>query len=379
MIFVKRTILIAGIGTSPAILTGTIWCLAHQEMPIVPDEIVAITTRSGKHCLLESVLSGNPSVWTLLLNELERQGLSTRDKLMFGGTSIRVIPDARGNEIDDLRTGDDNLRAADFMLRQIRQYTEDQGTVVLASIAGGRKTMSALLFSCMSLLGREEDKVFHLLLPPEFEGGIEPLMYFPKKDVTYVNQRTGKEYKGDKIHNELFEVPYVRMRGWYQEKFKTIPPSYRALISKIQTVVPPAIAYPEIEIDAWNGWVTMDGMQVPMSRPCFAMLLLLSSGVDPRECHHRLVAAHNMRGTAKCDWLASFQEGPLFRNESDSEDVYKTMSNLRGKLKRAGFVDVESLIPRRGNVVMFPLSRIKWRNTRKLADVCGCLFSTTDE
>lgn len=128
----KRTILIAGMGTSPAVLTETVWTLCHQKKP---------------------------------------------------------------------------------MLRQIRQYTESSDTVVLASIAGGRKTMSALLFSCMSLLGREDDKVFHVLLPPEFEGGVEPPMYYPVKGVTYTNIHTGKKYKSDKYHSELFEVPFVRMRG----------------------------------------------------------------------------------------------------------------------------------------------------------------------
>jgi len=116
-----------------------------------------------------------------------------------------------------------------------------------------------------------------------------------------------------------------------------------------------------------------------MSRPCFAMLLLLSSGVEPREYHQRLLAAHKTNGTANCDWLASFQEGPLFRNEVDAEDIYKTMSNLRGKLKSVGFADVESLVPQRGKAVMFPISRIKWRNVRKLVDICGCLLSNTDD
>ena len=36
----KRTILIACIGTSPAVLTETVWALAHQKMPVVPDEIL---------------------------------------------------------------------------------------------------------------------------------------------------------------------------------------------------------------------------------------------------------------------------------------------------------------------------------------------------
>jgi hypothetical protein len=118
--------------------------------------------------------------------------------------------------------------------------------------------------------------------------------------------------------------------------------------------------------------VTLNGQQVAMSRPCFAMLLLLASGVDAKEHHRRLLEAHKAPNTAACDWLASFQEGSLFTNESDIEDIYKTMSNLRGKLKKAGFADAESLVPQRGRAVMFPIARIKWRNVHRLMKVC-CL------
>lgn len=371
----KKSILISGIGTSPAVLTETVWCLAHQNVPIVPDEVVVLTTESGKERLYAEILNGESSVWRRMCESLREDKVDIDGKLVFGKTSVRVIPDAHGNEIYDLRSGEDNLRAADFMLQQLRQYTESSDTVVLASIAGGRKTMSALLFSCMTLLGREDDKVFHVLLPPEFEGGVTPPMYYPVKGVTYTNRMTGKTYKSEKFQSELFEVPFVRMRGWYQEKFKTIPPTYRTLVSRVKTVSPPAIAYPEIEIDAWNGWTTLNGQQVPMSRPCFAMLLLLASGVDVKEHHRRLLDAHKAPNVSSCDWLASFQEGALFANESDIEDIYKTMSNLRGKLKKAGFADVESLVPQRGRAVMFPLARIKWHNVSKLVDICGCLLS----
>ena len=34
-----RTILIAGMGTSPAVLTETAWALAHQEQLVVPGEV----------------------------------------------------------------------------------------------------------------------------------------------------------------------------------------------------------------------------------------------------------------------------------------------------------------------------------------------------
>ena len=184
------TILIAGMGTSPAVLTETVWALAHQALPVVPDEIVVITTKSGKDALRTAVMSGEPSVWERLKAALRKEKIAIDGKLVFGETSIRVMPDESGNEIVDLRTGTDNLRAADFMLGELRKYTEDTETTILCSIAGGRKTMSALLFSCMTLLGREQDKVYHVLLPPVFEQGVEPPFFFPEPGMTYTARST---------------------------------------------------------------------------------------------------------------------------------------------------------------------------------------------
>ena len=367
-----RTILVAGIGTSPAVLTETVWALAHQKKPVVPDEIVVITTKSGREALQETMMSGSPSVWERLKAALRKEKIAIEGKLVFGEASVHAIPDKEGNVLSDLRTGDDNLLAADFMLREIRQYTEASDTIVLCSIAGGRKTMSALLFSCMMLLGREDDKVYHVLLPPEFEGGsVQPPFFFPERGVTYTVTNIGKKYKAEKIRSELFEVPFVRMRGWYQDKFKVIPPSYRTLISRVQEVAPPAVAYPEIEIDAWNGWVKVDGKLAPMSKPCFAMLLLLADGCPAKDLHARLLALHGAHGAAKCDWIATFQEGSRFADENCPEDIYKVQSELRKKLKSAGFATAESLVPQRGAPSTFPLPRIKWRNRDCLTKIYG--------
>ena len=356
----KRTILIASIGTSPGVLTNAVWALAHQAVPVIPDEVVVLMTKDGKESLRRALFE--EGVWDEMLSDMRREKLDADGKLVFGEASIHMIPDRKGNEIEDLRTGDDNLRAADFMLGELRKYTEDNGTELHVSIAGGRKTMSALLFSCMSLLGREQDKVYHVLLPPALEGGVTPTFYYPKRGTTYTALVTGKKYKAKDLQCELFEVPFVRMRGWYQEKFKNIPPSYRTLISKVQTVAPPAVAYPEIEIDAWNGWVTLNGRQVAMSRPCFAALVALASGCETKKLHARLCQLHAQHGAAECDWLSTFRAGSLFANPDFAEDTSKTLSNLRRSLSAAGFANVEALVPLRYRPVTFPLSKVRWIN-----------------
>lgn len=282
----KRIILVSGMGTSPAVLTNTVWGLAHQKHSIVPDEIVVFITKSGKELLIQKLF--DDGVWDEMRSNLKREKIEIDGKLVFGATSIRVIPDAEGNEIEDLRTGEDNLRAADFMLSQLRQYTEDSETELHVSIAGGRKTISALLFSCMTLLGRECDKVYHVLLPQELEQGSTPEFFYPEPGKTFVSNGTAKKLKAKQIKTELFEVPFVRMRGWYQEKFKAIPPNYRTLVSKIQTVAPRAIAYPEMSIDIQAGSVAVNGKSVTMSRTCFALLVVIASGCPVRDLHERL-------------------------------------------------------------------------------------------
>ena len=183
-----RKILVAGMGTSPAVLTNAVWALAHQKKPVVPDEVVVLITKNGKELLRRELIDNG--VWDEMLAEMKREKIGIDGRLVFGETSIRTIPDVRGNEIDDLRTGEDNLRAADFMLAQLRQYTEDGGTELHVSIAGGRKTMSTLLFSCMTLLGRECDKIYHVLLPQTIEFGATPTFFFPTPTLPYLTLST---------------------------------------------------------------------------------------------------------------------------------------------------------------------------------------------
>ena len=106
----KRIILVSAMGTSPAVLTNTVWGLAHQKPSIVPDEIVVFITKSGKELLIQRLF--DDGVWNEMRSDLKREKIEIDGKLVFGATSIRVIPDADGNEIEDLRTGDDNHELA---------------------------------------------------------------------------------------------------------------------------------------------------------------------------------------------------------------------------------------------------------------------------
>lgn len=384
----ERIVLVAGIGTSPAVLTETVWALAHQNEPVVPNEVVVITTSSGKDALRAAVMSGAPSVWEQLKASLRKEKIEVDGALMFGETSIRVIPDEAGNEAGDLRTGADNLRAADFMLGELRKYTEDPGTTVLCSIAGGRKTMSALLFSCMSLLGREQDKVYHVLIPPEYEFGMDPPFFFPQKGVSHQplsrGKPNGRKVPSSKIAIELFEVPFVRIRGWFQEKFKTISPSYRSLISKVQTVAPPAILpLPTLTIDAANGVFKIDGKQCKLSDTCFALLLLIAKGKscqnDQFEALMKMASFTLKNESTAPKWFSGFRDSPrMNEKENGLKPEFDIVAHLANELRTAlavGGLDdlsIKRLVPKRGNrMEPYPAAKIVIVNDGFIADLLG--------
>jgi hypothetical protein len=73
-----------------------------------------------------------------------------------------------------------------------RRYGEDESEYypIVASIAGGRKTMSYLMGSTMSILGREDDELTHVLVDPKFErlDRSSPKFYYPTvKSMPLVN------------------------------------------------------------------------------------------------------------------------------------------------------------------------------------------------
>ena len=123
---VQKTILVAGVGLSPAVLTNTTWALAHEKNPIIPDEVVAITTLTGRRCIEEQLISSKG--WQRLVQSLETEGVKVRGKLAFGATdSIRILGDGK-SDFDDIATPTQNDAAADFILKVLRQYTEDPST-----------------------------------------------------------------------------------------------------------------------------------------------------------------------------------------------------------------------------------------------------------
>ena len=207
----KRTILIAVVGMSPAVLTETAWALAQQG--IVPDQVMVITTLTGRDVLVRSLLTSG--IWKKL-----RSQVKAGERLQFGNTGQHIKILTRGTvELESLSTNADSEAVADFMLNEIRGFTYDPECHIVASIAGGYKTMSALLYACMSLVGRETDRLTHVLVNKNLEQRKDPPFHFPQH---------ASETKG--VH--LADLPFVPLRNLVPKDFGNIPGSFMGLVRR---------------------------------------------------------------------------------------------------------------------------------------------------
>ncbi len=368
-----ETVLMAVLGVSPSVLTETLWALAQESPPVIPDRIVVLTTRTGRSALEASLFSGQESGWTRLCSELQRRGLPIENKLRFGLASdhVRIFPSANGAcDLDDITTSADNAAAADFILRHLRAETDNSRTRVLASIAGGRKTMGALLMACMSLVGREQDRVLHVLVNAPFDTPLDPPFLFPTGNDRH-RTREGKPVTV-KPKVDLIDVPFVKMRGWYESAFKSAPPSYAALVRGLQRVAPPAANSPRLTLDGDTGTMCVTGSDdVALSPTEFAVVSLVLRD-DPAIAATLFRLRQTPPPASVPAWLHDFCEGSRFTSdETAAQEVSKCLSSARNKLAAhpalTAFAD--ALLPKRNRKPTYPKAKITFRGFDGFADI----------
>lgn len=159
---------------------------------------------------------------------------SSRSRVVSGQSpEIRHPPSAI--PLEDIRTVADNAALAQQLFGFIKQLTADPDTALHCSIAGGRKTMSAYLALALTLYGRQQDTLSHVLVSEEFESN--PKFFFPTKRSQTIAIRRGNEWDvGDTktAQVELAEVPFVRLREHLGEWFTALDQTVEEIIQTAQ-------------------------------------------------------------------------------------------------------------------------------------------------
>ena len=204
--------LIATIGTSPAVLTEAVYALHEQGLWPV-EEVIIITTKTGAAKTRELLFgegSDTESQWSRLCRAL---GIGVHDIRVPGMRELRGIPAGEGgSELEDVRNTADDARMAAFIQNTVRKITADPDRALIALLSGGRKTMSSHLMAAMQLFGRRQDRLIHILVPPEAETTRE--FFFPSEAV--LNPATGLPLSKDRISIDLIDIPYLRLRPWLE-------------------------------------------------------------------------------------------------------------------------------------------------------------------
>lgn len=200
-----RHLLVALLGRTPQVLTETLYALCVQErIPIA--EVSAISTQEGKQVAYDKLLASRAGRFY----QLQRDYPGQCRQLRFSTEQIFVAHDGL-LPLQDIQSRSDSENFLELILRVLWEKTSDPQTAVHCSLAGGRKTMSSYMALVMQMLGREQDKLYHVLLTPQ-EAEHHAEFYYPASQTQPLKLANGREFDGAKVKIELVAIPYVRLR-----------------------------------------------------------------------------------------------------------------------------------------------------------------------
>ncbi len=371
-----RTILLAVTGMSPAILTETVWALAYPrnpgESPILPDEVIVVTTTRGEADLKRELLTpiaalGGHTVWESLRQRI--LGASVTHDTRINLAPIRVItrPDAASGRailLDDIRTPEENNAAAEFILDEIRRVTANDDTRLIASLAGGRKTMGALLTSAISLLGRPQDRLTHVLVNDPFDNPhLRPHFFFPSEPPVEhslaLPDGSKRVVSSAEARLDLADVPFAPLSSLFHDQLGRLPGGFMSLIRLVTQLVDKTAQPVDIQLTDEVTKILINGTPVKITgRDLPFFLFLLENARNGRRPFGSHKEAEEPFGIFLKKWMPQHSEinldsgGDLWsKRPPGSDDFRKRLDSLRKRLTNARLGDVAlRLFPSRGCV-----------------------------
>lgn len=234
----KRKILLSVTGMSPAVVTETLYALV-TEKDFIPTEIQVITTEQGKNKLLEALLGieGGRKERKGALQEFiedygEKYGFSS---IYFDESCIHIITDEFAQNLPDIRTPEENEHAANSIVQLVGNLCQDEEMQLHVSIAGGRKTMGFFMGYALSLYGREQDSLSHVLVDSQYESLTS--FYYPKPYPHLINKNDGTQIDAKDGKVMLAEIPWVRLGLGVPEDLKQQTISYSDSVKNAQALL----------------------------------------------------------------------------------------------------------------------------------------------
>ncbi len=219
----SRSVLIAVTGSSPAILTEALWALAQENPPVIPRQVVVVTTTDGSRALHDKLLQPlaewhGKTVWQSLRQTILGKHHDKDSRLTLEAPVLIAAADPRTGtcrNLDDIRSPSDNAAAAETILTTVRRFSTDPEIRIIGLLSGGRKTMGALLHAALSLAGRPGDRLLHVLVSEPFDHPrLIPGFYFPGQPGPEAHHTPGPDSEAlanGSARIDLADVPLVAL------------------------------------------------------------------------------------------------------------------------------------------------------------------------
>lgn len=242
-----RRVLLALGGMSPQVVTETLYSLCvRRDPPFVPTEVHLITTTVGREEAIDGLLDEDGEFHEFV-KDYELQG-----RIAFSVEHLHPLRDAAGRPLDDVRTEADNIAAADAITEKIRQLTADPDCALHVSISGGRNTQGFYLGYALSIFGRLQDRLSHVLVPQEFQGTDD--FYYPPPKPEIIATRHNKRISTELAEVTLAEIPFVSLRHGLPKALLEGKASYSQTVAAIQrSLAPPRLRIAFQSREIWCG------------------------------------------------------------------------------------------------------------------------------
>jgi CRISPR-associated protein (TIGR02584 family) len=263
----RQKILLCVTGLSPQIVTETLYALAvAQDPPWIPSEIRLLTTTRGAENAKLMLLSDQPGWFHRLCQDW------CLPHIAFDESHIEVIANSAGHPLADILDDADNQCAADSIADCVRRLTQDGNTEIHASIAGGRKTMGFFLGYAMSLWGRQQDRLSHVLVSSPYESRAEFFYPTPTPFVIPAKDRGQDPLDASKARVWLGDIPFVRLRHLLPDALRVGQGKFAEAVSAANT----ALDHISLEIDVARSAIRINGISMRLPPMPFALITLLA-------------------------------------------------------------------------------------------------------
>ncbi len=268
-----RTTLLAVCGRTPQVITETLFALYQQKRPV--HAVRVLTTNSGKAACNASLFDPETGHLQCFLNDFE----ISASELDFGPEHVKAVADANGRILEDISSEEDNGLFLQACMEAAFTATRDPASRVFFSIAGGRKTMGACLALAAQFYGRRQDRIFHVLVSPEFENC--PDFFYPppeSRPVTLhddLGQPFTKETRYARV--TLVHMPFISVRERLTESMLKWPESPAALLTSLVREERPrlvvdlmerSVIWKGVDLDLPPALMTLYGFFVQLKKEC---------------------------------------------------------------------------------------------------------------